>query len=235
MCRANSSALNSPEPSQAKRAALLTSNRDGRHPPSAAKIASAQLGSARSATTLTAPRGPSSCVMMDVSNHGPAVREQRARYLQRRPACRRRSRLRCALCPSLRHSCLEPTQRSNPMTRSMPESPPTDRIEGLSLTDLQQIVDARQLPPVDQWNPERCGHSGMRIAADGTWFHEGSPIQRPAMVRLFSTVLRREPDGRHVLSPLSRSSTSTSTAPRSVRSICEAKALEPADSRIQSR
>ena len=39
----------------------------------------------------------------------------------------------------------------------------------------------------------------MRIAADGTWFHMGSPITRPAMVRLFSTVLRREPDGSHVL------------------------------------
>jgi hypothetical protein len=39
----------------------------------------------------------------------------------------------------------------------------------------------------------------MRIASDGTWFHEGSPIRRPAMVRLFSTVLRREPDGSHVL------------------------------------
>ena len=39
----------------------------------------------------------------------------------------------------------------------------------------------------------------MRIARDGTWYHEGSPIGRPAMVRLFSTILRREPDGRHVL------------------------------------
>ena len=39
----------------------------------------------------------------------------------------------------------------------------------------------------------------MRIARDGTWYHEGTPIRRPAMVRLFSTVLRREPDGRHVL------------------------------------
>jgi len=81
----------------------------------------------------------------------------------------------------------------------MPESRPPIELKGLSLAELQQIVDARQLPPVDRWNPERCGHSGMRIAADGTWFHEGSPINRPAMVRLFSTVLRREPDGRHVL------------------------------------
>ena len=39
----------------------------------------------------------------------------------------------------------------------------------------------------------------MRIARDGTWFHQGSPIGRPAMVRLFSTILRREPDGSFVL------------------------------------
>ena len=76
---------------------------------------------------------------------------------------------------------------------------PPIELQGLSLTDLQKMIDERRLPPVDKWNPERCGHSGMRIARDGTWYHEGSPIQRPAMVRLFSTVLRREPDGRHVL------------------------------------
>ena len=61
------------------------------------------------------------------------------------------------------------------------------------------MLDERRLPPVDKWNPQACGHSGMRIARDGTWYHGGAPIRRPAMVRLFSTVLRREPDGRHVL------------------------------------
>ena len=67
------------------------------------------------------------------------------------------------------------------------------------MAELQQLANERRLPPVDRWNPERCGHSGMRIARDGTWFHEDRPINRPAMVRLFSTVLRREPDGRHLL------------------------------------
>lgn len=81
----------------------------------------------------------------------------------------------------------------------MPESRPPIELQGLSLTELQEMIDARRLPPVDKWNPERCGDSGMRIARDGTWYHEGAPIRRPAMVRLFSTVLRREPDGRHVL------------------------------------
>ena len=81
----------------------------------------------------------------------------------------------------------------------MPESRAPIELQGLSPADLQKLIDERRLPPVDKWNPERCGHSGMRIARDGTWYHEGSPINRPAMVRLFSTVLRREPDGRHVL------------------------------------
>jgi len=81
----------------------------------------------------------------------------------------------------------------------MPESRPPIELQGLSLTELQRLADERHLPPVDQWNPERCGRSGMRIARDGTWYHEGSPIRRPAMVRLFSTVLRREADGTHVL------------------------------------
>ena len=81
----------------------------------------------------------------------------------------------------------------------MPETRPPIELQGLSLADLQALIDQRRLPPVDAWNPERCGHSGMRISRDGTWLHDGTPIRRPAMVRLFSTVLRREPDGRHVL------------------------------------
>lgn len=85
------------------------------------------------------------------------------------------------------------------MTRGMPESRPPIELRGLSLADLQKMIDERRLPPVEKWNPERCGHSGMRIARDGTWYHEGAPIRRAAMTRLFSTVLRREPDGRHVL------------------------------------
>jgi hypothetical protein len=81
----------------------------------------------------------------------------------------------------------------------MPETRAPIDLKGLSLAELQKLLDERRLPPVDKWEPERCGHSRMRIARDGTWYHEGSPISRPAMVRLFSTVLRREADGRHVL------------------------------------
>ena len=81
----------------------------------------------------------------------------------------------------------------------MPETRPPIAVTGRSLADLATLIGERAHPPVDRWNPDHCGRSDMRIAADGTWFHMGSPITRPAMVRLFSTVLRREPDGSHVL------------------------------------
>jgi hypothetical protein len=53
--------------------------------------------------------------------------------------------------------------------------------------------------PVERWDPPYCGDIDMRIAADGTWLYRGSPIAREALVRLFASILRREPDGRHVL------------------------------------
>ncbi len=69
----------------------------------------------------------------------------------------------------------------------------------LSLTEAAELLAARKLPPVDQWHPGRTGDSAMEIRADGSWYHEGGRINRPAMVRLFSTILRREADGSHVL------------------------------------
>jgi uncharacterized protein len=79
----------------------------------------------------------------------------------------------------------------------MPELP--ENLADLSLAQIAEMAEAQTLPPVASWNPVKCGHSAMRIARDGTWFHEGSPITRPNMVRLFSTILRREEDGSHVL------------------------------------
>ena len=81
----------------------------------------------------------------------------------------------------------------------MSASPPTGPGDSLSLAEVARLLAEKKLPPVDKWNPSHCGGSDMRIAADGTWFHMGSPIGRAAMVRLFSTILRREPDGSHVL------------------------------------
>jgi hypothetical protein len=81
----------------------------------------------------------------------------------------------------------------------MPEKRPPIELKGISLPELQVLIDERRLPPVDKWDPPACGHSGMRIGRDGTWYHQGRPIGRAAMVRLFSTILRREADGTHVL------------------------------------
>ncbi len=76
--------------------------------------------------------------------------------------------------------------------------PPPD-LASLSLADIAQLASEKRLPPVDNWHPTHCGDSDMWIARDGTWFHMGSPIGRQEMVRLFSTILRREPDGGYVL------------------------------------
>jgi len=81
----------------------------------------------------------------------------------------------------------------------MPAPLPPPDLAGLSLAEIAELAQAQRLPPVEQWNPRHCGHSAMRIARDGTWFHEGSPIGRPALVRLFSSILRRQGDGSHVL------------------------------------
>ncbi|WP_310535363.1 DUF1285 domain-containing protein [Novosphingobium sp.] len=80
----------------------------------------------------------------------------------------------------------------------MPYDPPP-YLAGLSLAEIAALVGARKLPPVDQWQPEQRGDSEMRIAADGKWFHQGGEIRRPAMVRAFATLLRRDADGQHWL------------------------------------
>ncbi len=82
---------------------------------------------------------------------------------------------------------------------AMPMAEPPADLAGLPLAEIARLAAARKLPPVASWNPEHCGDSFMRIARDGIWYHEGSPIGRQAMVRLFSTILRREPHGGFVL------------------------------------
>jgi hypothetical protein len=64
--------------------------------------------------------------------------------------------------------------------------------------DAAGTAAGKTLPPVHLWNPPFCGDLDMRIARDGTWFYQGTPIGRPALVRLFSTILKRE-DGKHFL------------------------------------
>src|SRR3954463_10146965 len=70
-------------------------------------------------------------------------------------------------------------------------------LDGLTAA-ARDAAAAKRLPPVHLWNPPFCGDLDMRIAADGTWFYLGTPIGRPALVRLFSTILKRE-GGKHFL------------------------------------
>lgn len=65
------------------------------------------------------------------------------------------------------------------------------------LAKFENVAKAgKKLPPVHLWNPAYTGDLDMRIAADGSWFYQGTPIQRERMVRLFSTILRKDDDGR---------------------------------------
>jgi uncharacterized protein len=72
-------------------------------------------------------------------------------------------------------------------------------LSNLSLADIAELVARRKLPPVESWEPANSGDSEMRIAADGKWYHQGGEITRPAMVRAFSSLLRRDADGSHWL------------------------------------
>ncbi len=64
---------------------------------------------------------------------------------------------------------------------------------------LAQIDPEGEIPPVDRWHPDHLADMDLIIVADGRWIHAGTPIARPRLVRLLSTVLRREPDGDYVL------------------------------------
>lgn len=95
----------------------------------------------------------------------------------------------------------------------MPMPPPPD-LASLSLADIARLAGESRLPPVESWNPESCGDSEMRIARDGTWYHQGSPIARAEMIRLFSTILRREADDSYVLvTPVEKLSIAVDDAP----------------------
>lgn len=76
-----------------------------------------------------------------------------------------------------------------------------------------KAAGGRGLPPVEKWNPPDCGDIGMRIAADGLWFYLGTPIGRPALVRLFSTVLRRDGDDYFLVTPVEKCRIQVDDAP----------------------
>ncbi|CAM3239631.1 DUF1285 domain-containing protein [Asticcacaulis taihuensis] len=75
----------------------------------------------------------------------------------------------------------------------------------MDLAHLYADAEAQgPLPPVSQWNPPFCGDIDMRIRHDGVWLHNGTAITRPAMVRLFSRILRREDDAYYLVTPVEK-------------------------------
>ena len=76
-----------------------------------------------------------------------------------------------------------------------------------------QAAAKRGLPPVHLWNPPFCGDIDMRIAADGTWYYLGSPIGRAPLVKLFSSILRKDPDRYVLVTPVERVGIKVDDAP----------------------
>ena len=98
----------------------------------------------------------------------------------------------------------------------MTDAPATPGLEGVAQAARNAQAGAageRGLPPVWLWNPPHCGEIDIRIRKDGLWFHEGSPIGREALVRLFSTVLRRDPDGFYLVTPVEKMKITVEDAP----------------------
>jgi hypothetical protein len=84
--------------------------------------------------------------------------------------------------------------------------------EGIAAS-ARAAVKGRGLPPVHLWNPPFCGDLDMRIARDGTWFYLGTPIGRPELVRLFSTILRKDGDNYFLVTPVEKVGITVDDAP----------------------
>jgi len=72
---------------------------------------------------------------------------------------------------------------------------------------------SKGLPPVERWNPPFCGDLDMRIGADGTWYYLKTPIGRPALVKLFASVLKRDGDKYFLVTPVEKCGITVDDAP----------------------
>jgi hypothetical protein len=84
---------------------------------------------------------------------------------------------------------------------------------GMTAHDFYRVLNAAKVPPVEGWNPPLCGDSRMRIARDGTWFHDDARIARPELVRLFAGLLRKDGDGYVLVTPAEKLSITVEDAP----------------------
>ena len=82
-----------------------------------------------------------------------------------------------------------------------------------AITGAVKRAGEKGAPPVHLWNPPFCGDLDMRIAADGTWFYMKTPIGRPALVKLFSSVLKREADKYFLVTPVEKVGITVDDAP----------------------
>jgi hypothetical protein len=82
-----------------------------------------------------------------------------------------------------------------------------------SITGAVSRAAAKGLPPVERWNPPFCGDLDMRIAADGTWYYLKTPIGRPALVKLFASVLKREDNKYFLVTPVEKCGIQVEDAP----------------------
>ncbi|MDZ7709404.1 MAG: DUF1285 domain-containing protein [Roseovarius sp.] len=89
----------------------------------------------------------------------------------------------------------------------------TPSTESLAASARAAKAKGRGLPPVHLWNPPFCGDLDIRIARDGTWFYLGTPIGRPELVRLFSTILRKDGEEYFLVTPVEKVGITVDDAP----------------------
>lgn len=94
-----------------------------------------------------------------------------------------------------------------------PQKPGLDAIAQAAQAAKRGQAPGRGLPPVHLWNPSHSGEIDIVIKSDGRWVHEGATISREALVRLFSTVLRKDPDGIYLVTPVEKLKITVEDAP----------------------
>ena len=81
------------------------------------------------------------------------------------------------------------------------------------MSEISKSQGANKLPPVDQWNPDFCGDMDMVIKRDGSWHYQNSPIGRQRLVKMFSTVLKKEGDDYFLVTPVEKLGITVEDAP----------------------
>lgn len=117
--------------------------------------------------------------------------------------------LRCDVYGGIRSKLFAPVQMAKTQTPQMIVRPSAN-----GLTEALSALPKRKGPaPVHLWNPPYCGEIDIRIARDGTWFHEGTPIGRQGLVNLFASILKKEDDRYFLVTPVEKVGITVEDAP----------------------